>query len=69
MRPLAAHISLLALGLAIVATPLAAQETERTAHPMYDDRGALEWREKLDDALELARTERKVVFIEYGRET
>ncbi len=42
---------------------------ERRKHPMYNDRGALDWREKLADAQKLAKRERKLIFIEYGRET
>jgi hypothetical protein len=47
--------------------PKAAKGRQR--HPLYDDHGALDWREKLADAQALAKRERKLVFIEYGRET
>lgn len=42
--------------------------TEKTSHPHFDDRGTLSWHTKFDDALAQARAEKKLVFIEMGRE-
>ncbi len=50
-------------------TTTEAAPTKRQPHTLYDDHGALDWRKKLDDALRLAKARRKLVFIEYGRET
>ena len=38
------------------------------AHPHFDDRGTLYWHTRLNDALEVARAEKKLVMIEFGRE-
>ena len=40
----------------------------RRPHPHFDDRGTLDWHATLDQALERARTEKKLVLIEFGRE-
>lgn len=37
-------------------------------HPHFDDRGAFDWHQNLDNALAEARRSGKRVFIEYGRE-
>jgi hypothetical protein len=37
-------------------------------HPHFDDRGTLDWHATLDEALERARAEQKLVLIEFGRE-
>jgi hypothetical protein len=37
-------------------------------HPHFDDRGTLDWHVSLDEALDRARAEDKLVFIEFGRE-
>lgn len=37
-------------------------------HPHFDDRGTLDWHERLDEALTSARRQGKRVFIEFGRE-
>ena len=37
-------------------------------HPHFDDRGTLDWHATLDEALARARKERKLVFIDFGRE-
>ncbi|MCC6750059.1 MAG: thioredoxin family protein [Deltaproteobacteria bacterium] len=38
------------------------------AHPHFNDRGAIQWYTSLSDALVAAKTARKKVFIEFGRE-
>lgn len=42
--------------------------TDRSSHPHFDDRGTLSWHTRYAAALEQARSERKTVFIEMGRE-
>ena len=42
--------------------------TRTSTHPHFDDRGAVAWQTDFDTALRMARDERKLVFIEYGRE-
>jgi hypothetical protein len=37
-------------------------------HPHFDDQGTLDWHVTLHEALERARAEGKLVFIEFGRE-
>jgi thioredoxin-related protein len=37
-------------------------------HPHFDDRGTLDWYTRFEDALAAARREKKLVFIEMGRE-
>lgn len=37
------------------------------SHPHFNDRGAVRWHTRLSDALEEAKREGKLVFIEYGR--
>lgn len=41
----------------------------RKGHPLYDDKGALDWRERWDDAAQLAKAQNKLVFVEMGRES
>jgi hypothetical protein len=50
-------------------TTAEAPPAKRQPHTLYDDHGALDWRPKLEDALALAKARRKLVFIEWGRET
>jgi len=42
--------------------------TEKRPHPHFDDKGTLDWHVELAPALSQAATERKLVFIEVGRE-
>jgi hypothetical protein len=41
---------------------------ELRKHPHFDDRGTLSWHTSFEDALKQARAEKKLVFIEMGRE-
>jgi len=62
----------LALGLAVAASPpspAAEDAPERQAHPLYDDGGTLDWRTRLADAMEVAGDRRRLIFIEWGRES
>lgn len=40
----------------------------RTPHPHFDDRGVLDWHVRWRDAQAAARAEKKLVFVELGRE-
>ncbi|HVS08724.1 MAG TPA: hypothetical protein VMS76_02535 [Planctomycetota bacterium] len=37
-------------------------------HPHFDDRGTLDWKRRWSEASAEARAEKKLVFIEMGRE-
>jgi hypothetical protein len=37
-------------------------------HPHFDDRGTIDWHATFAEAAALARAERKLLFIELGRE-
>jgi hypothetical protein len=37
-------------------------------HPHFDDRGTLHWHRRWADALEEARSSRRRIFVELGRE-
>lgn len=41
---------------------------DRRPHPHFDDRGTLAWETRYEDALARAKREKKIVFIEMGRE-
>lgn len=41
---------------------------ELRKHPHFDDRGTMWWHTSFEDALAQARAEKKLVFIEMGRE-
>ena len=41
---------------------------ELRKHPHFDDRGTMSWHTSFEDALAQARAEKKLVFIEMGRE-
>ena len=58
-------------GLAVLAAPTSsvAGGEDRTPHPLYNDQGSLDWSSKLADAQKAAKKARKLIFIEYGRET
>ena len=38
-------------------------------HPLYDDGGTLDWRTSLEAAMKVAGDRRRLVFIEWGRES
>jgi len=40
-----------------------------TAHPLYDDGGTLDWRTKWAEAAQIARERRRLIFVEWGRES
>jgi hypothetical protein len=42
--------------------------TATKKHPHFDDRGTLLWHTRFADALAQAKAEKKIVFIEMGRE-
>ena len=42
--------------------------TATEKHPHFDDRGTLAWHTRFADALAQAKAEKKLVFIEMGRE-
>jgi thioredoxin-related protein len=42
--------------------------TQRRPHPHFDDRGTLSWHTRWADALAEAKSTRKLVFIDMGRE-
>ena len=37
-------------------------------HPHFDDKGALSWSVKLADAQAAAKSQDRLIFVEYGRE-
>ncbi|HKX46632.1 MAG TPA: thioredoxin family protein, partial [Planctomycetota bacterium] len=39
-----------------------------STHPHFDDRGAVVWQTRYEDALRAARAEGKRLFVEFGRE-
>ena len=42
--------------------------TPRRPHPHFDDRGTLDWHTSWSEAILAARAEKKLLFIEFGRE-
>ncbi len=40
----------------------------RRPHPHFDDRGTLDWHTSWSEAISAARAEKKLLFIEFGRE-
>jgi thioredoxin-like negative regulator of GroEL len=48
--------------------PAAGPPAMASTHPHFDDKGALDWTTDLDVALQHARSQRRLVFVEYGRE-
>lgn len=44
-----------------------ADESPLGAHPHFDDQGAVRWARSFDEAKRAAATERKLLFVEYGR--
>jgi hypothetical protein len=71
-RPLALTILALAAA-AVLATPSSSRAeppvTGKQAHRLYDDRGVLDWRAKLGEAQLLAKERRRLIFVEFGRES
>ena len=67
----------LAFGLAASSSLLAQDKSTTSAptvekkqpHRLYDDRGTLDWRVKWADAARIAKERRKLVFVEFGRES
>ena len=60
------------LTLAVGLTPLRAAPEEppaKQAHPLYDDGGTLDWRTRIGDAMEVAKEHRRLIFVEWGRES
>jgi hypothetical protein len=41
---------------------------EKKPHPHFDDKATLSWHTRFSDALAQAKAEKKLVFIEMGRE-
>ena len=60
----AAFASLALLGLAV----LAGESAKPGKHPHFDDKGTLGWVTKLADAQSAAKSQDKLIFVEYGRE-
>ena len=42
---------------------------KKQAHPLYDDGGTLDWRTSLEQAMKVAGDRRRLIFIEWGRES
>lgn len=54
---------------ALAAIVLADNTTKAPArHPHFDDQGTLSWSTKLADAQSAAKSQDKLIFVEYGRE-
>lgn len=66
-------VTTLAIALAgawgLFAAPLRAEPPARRAHPLYDDGGTLDWSTRLAEAREVAKKERRLILIEWGRVT
>ena len=43
-------------------------DAPRRPHPHFDDRGTLDWHTSWSEALRTARAQKKLVFVEFGRE-
>ena len=54
--------------LLLVTGLVVAKEGEGRSHPQFDDGGVMPWYTDLAAAQKAARSESKLVFIEYGRE-
>jgi len=70
MRRIAFLAAVLSAAIPLTTAPRAATAAPRagsTSHPYFDDQGTLAWYCELGAAREAARTENKLVFIEYGR--
>lgn len=71
-RPVALTILALAAA-AVLAAPSSSRAeppvTGRQPHAIYDDRGTLDWRAKLGEAQLIAKERRRLIFVEFGRES
>jgi hypothetical protein len=55
--------------LAVLASLVVAGEGAKPArHPHFDDQGALSWSTKVAAAQAAAKSQDKLIFVEYGRE-
>ena len=54
--------------LAVLASLVVAGDAKVTRHPHFDDKGALSWSTKLADAQAAAKSQDRLIFVEYGRE-
>lgn len=63
--------AVLLAALALWAAPPAsgADAPENRPHRLYDDKGTLDWSAKLADAQKVAEERRKLILIEFGRES
>jgi hypothetical protein len=53
---------------ALAAAGLAGDTGKPARHPHFDDKGTLSWSTKLADAQAAAKSQDRLIFIEYGRE-
>lgn len=58
-----------AFGAAAVVRAADDEASPRRAHPLYDDGGTLDWRTRIGDAMEVAKERRRLIFVEWGRES
>ena len=70
----AGAVALALAAMALVTTgPTASAAPDKTtakqAHPLYDDGGTLDWRTKWDEAAAIAKERRRLIFVEWGRES
>jgi len=59
----------LLVALALAPGALCADTDAPRPHRLYDDKGTLDWSKKLADAQQAAEKSRKLILIEYGRES
>jgi len=73
MRITIAALALIGLAAFTVGTPTLARAGDDTtapqAHPRYDDGGTLDWRTTWADAARIAKERRRLIFVEWGRES
>lgn len=71
MKRLAVFGALLVGATLLAATrPSVAEPTgEKQPHRLYDDRGTLDWRSKLAAVQKIAKERRRLIFVEFGRES
>ncbi len=70
MRRIALAAVLAAAALAVAAPDaLSGDKPKKNPHPLYDDHGTLDWFPKLAQAQKAAKERRKLIFIEFGRES
>jgi hypothetical protein len=60
----------LGLGIAVLAASaaLAGDEAAKIKHPHFEDGGVLTWSSKMADAQKVAKAQRKLILVQYGRE-